>query len=102
MLAAPKTFSAAVSNACHFRDAFDARYLGEVSGGRPNGYQETRAFFLPNSGLSCSVAQEHYIFQEDDTDGIQPDVLLPPRWETYAAGRDPVLEWILAEDRAPE
>lgn len=94
------TFSAAMSNACHFHDAFDARYLGETSGARPNGYQETGAFDLPNSRIRGSTAQEYYRFQDEDTDGVEPDVHLPPDWKTYLAGGDPVLDFVVAEDRA--
>ena len=38
-----------------------------------------------------------YKFQEKDTPGIIPDKLILPSWLAYKAGRDLVLEWILAQ-----
>ena len=93
-----ETFSAGVTNATDFKQAFKAPYLGEVSGARPNGPQENFSFELPHSKLRGSVAQEIYHFQETDTDGLQPDVLLEPSWDEYAAGRDAVLEWAISQD----
>ena len=93
-----ETFSAGVTNATDFKRAFKAPFLGEVSGARPNGPQENFSFELPQSKLRGSVAQEIYRFQDADTDGLQPDVLLGPSWDDYAAGRDAVLEWAVAQD----
>ena len=94
-----ETFSAGVTNATDFKQAFKALYLGEVSGARPNGPQENFAFELPYSKLRGSVAQEIYRFQDADTDGLQPDVILAPSWDAYAAGRDTVLEWAIGRTR---
>jgi hypothetical protein len=91
------TISAGMTNATDFKQAFGAKYIGEISGSRPNGYQESLPFELPNSHLQGSVAQRYYRFQERDTAGLIPDVSLPPTWAAFAAGRDQVLEWAIQQ-----
>jgi hypothetical protein len=91
------TFSAGMANASDFKNEFHAIMVGEPTGARPNGYQENRAFALPNSHLSVSYSIQLYKFQEQDTPGILPDKRIDPDWPSYKAGRDPVLEWILAQ-----
>ena len=91
------TFSAGMANASDFKNEFRAVMVGEPTGARPNGYQENRAFSLQNSHLSVSYSIQLYKFQEQDTPGILPDKRIDPDWASYKAGRDPVLEWILAQ-----
>jgi hypothetical protein len=89
-----RTFSAGMSNAADFRNELHAILVGEPTGARPNAYQENRGFSLPNSHLAVSYSVELYKFAETDTPGLIPDKIIRPDWESYAAGRDPVLEWI--------
>jgi hypothetical protein len=89
------TISAGMTNATDFKKAFGATYIGEISGSRPNGYQESLPFELPHSRIRGSVAQRYYRFQEEDTPGLIPDVSLPPTWAASAAARDEVLEWTI-------
>ena len=91
-----RTFSAGMANVADFRNDLHAILVGEPSGARPNGYQENRGFDLPNSHLPVSYSIELYHFSDKDTPGIIPDKLIAPDWKSYVAGRDPVLEWILA------
>jgi hypothetical protein len=91
------TFSAGMTNATDFKKAFGAKYVGEVSGARPNGYQESLSFELPHSRIKGSVAQQYYRFQDEDTPGLIPDISLPPTWAAFAAGRDQVLEWTIQQ-----
>jgi hypothetical protein len=92
-----ETFSAGMTNATDFKKAFGATYVGEISGARPNGYQESLSFELPHSRIKGSVAQQYYHFQDEDTAGLLPDVALPPTWAAFAAGRDEVLEWAIQQ-----
>lgn len=85
-----------MTNATDFKKAFGAVYLGETSGARPNGFQENDAFELPHSKIKGSVAREYYHFQDHDTDGLVPDVVIPPTWNDLGAGRDAVLEYVRA------
>ena len=91
------TFSAGMSNAADFRNDLHAFLIGEPTGARPNGYQENRAFLLPNSHLDVSYSTLLYKFQEQDTPGIMPDKRIDPDWRSYKQGLDPALAWILRQ-----
>ena len=91
------TYSAGMSNAADFRKETNAILVGEPTGARANGYQENRGFILPNSHLPVSYSTEYYKFQDQDNTPIMPDKRIDPDWASYRAGRDPVLEWILAQ-----
>lgn len=90
-----QTYSAAMSNATDFRKETQAILVGEPTSARPNGYQESYRFVLPNSQLGVSCSTRFYQFQDEDTPAVLPDKWIEPNWEAYQAGRDPVLEWIL-------
>ena len=91
------TQSAAVVNTVDFRKEMNAVVVGEPTGGRPNGYSEHGDFKLPNSHLVVSYSWKYYKFQDQDTPAVMPDKLIEPDWQAYRAGRDPVMEWILAQ-----
>jgi hypothetical protein len=91
-----QTYSAAMSNTTDFRKETEAILVGEPTGARPNGYQESYRIVLPNSQLNFSCSTRFYQFQDEDTPAVTPDRLIAPTWEAYQAGRDPVMEWILA------
>jgi hypothetical protein len=91
------TYSAGMANAADFRNDLHAFLVGEPTGARPNGYQENRAFSLPNSHLGVSYSTQLYKFQERDTPGIMPDKRIDPDWRSYQQGRDPALAWILKQ-----
>jgi C-terminal processing protease CtpA/Prc len=91
------TYSAAMTNATDFRRETDAILVGEPTGARPNGYQELSQFTLPHSKLQVCCSIRRYRFQDKDTPAVMPDVQIDPDWSAYKAGRDPVLEWVLAQ-----
>jgi hypothetical protein len=91
------TYSAGMANAADFRNDLRAILVGEPTGARPNGYQENREFFLPNSHLGVSYSTQLYKFQEQDSPGIKPDKRIDPDWQSYQPGRDPALAWILKQ-----
>jgi len=91
------TFSAAMTNATDLRRQTEAVLVGEPTGARPNGYQELSAFALPHSELHAFCSIRHYRFQDRDTPAVLPDKRIDPNWADYKAGRDPVMEWILAQ-----
>ena len=90
------TFSAAMSNATDFRKETKAILVGEPIGERPNSYQENRQLVLPNSRLTVSYSTQYYKFLDEDGRAVIPDKRINPNWPSYKAGRDPVMEWILA------
>ncbi len=96
VIAGRVTFSAGMTNTADFRNDLGAILVGEPTGARPNGYQENRDFSLPNSHLPVSYSIQLYKFSGTDTPGIIPDELIEPNWNSYQAGRDPALEWVLA------
>jgi hypothetical protein len=100
VLTGPRTFSAAMNNAADFRSMLRAVLAGEPTGARPNGYQENDGMRLPNSGIEVGFSTRYYRFQDEDTPGVLPDQRIEPTWADYAAGRDPVLEWVLAQPLA--
>ena len=96
VLVGAATFSAAMNNAAHFRERTAAILVGETIGERPNSYQEPREVKLPNSRLILRVSTQYYAFVHDSENVIRPDRTIIPTWSEFEAGRDPVLEWVLA------
>lgn len=91
------TISAAMHNAIDMRKEMNAVLVGEPSGSKPNSYSENDEFTLPNSRLEVSYSTRYYKLQDEDTPALMPDKLIEPVWELYTAGRDPAMEWILAQ-----
>jgi hypothetical protein len=91
----PITFSAALANAIDFHTRTRAMLVGEPIGEKPNSYSENDEFVLPRSHLTVSYSTRYYEFAPGQ-DVVAPDRVIVPTWEEFRAGRDPVLEWILA------
>ena len=90
------TFSAAMNNAAQFRSQTAAMLVGQTIGEKPNSYAEVRTMALPNSHLTVRYSTRYYRFSEGPENAIRPDREIVPMWAEYRAGRDPVLEWVLA------
>jgi hypothetical protein len=56
--------------------------------------------YLAKERLVVSYSSRYYKFQDQDTPAVMPDKLIEPDWQTYKAGRDPAMEWILAQPLA--
>jgi hypothetical protein len=91
------TFSAAMNNAAQFQDQTAAILVGQQIGEKPNSYQEPRQFRLPNSHLIVRASSLYYRFRETGPNAVTPDKVIAPTWEDVKAGRDPVLDWALAQ-----
>jgi hypothetical protein len=52
---------------------------------------------LPNSHLTVRYSTLFYRFKDRGENLIAPDKLIAPTWTQYAAGEDPVLDWVLAQ-----
>jgi hypothetical protein len=98
VLIGPQTFSAAMSNAAHFRTQTAALLVGQPIGEKPNSYQESRRTKLPNSQLTLCYSVRFYKFVEGSENLIRPDHEIIPSWAEFKAGRDPVLEWVLKQE----
>ena len=94
-----QTFSAAMANAVDFRKDTNAILVGEPIGERPNSYSENDEMTLPNSRLVVSYSTKYYKFLDEDAPAVMPDQRIDPNWPEFLAGRDPVMEWILAGKR---
>lgn len=91
-----RTFSSAILNALDFRNRTEATLVGEPTGGRPNHYGEVRTFALPNSKLVVSYSTKYFKQSREDTPSLMPDLTVELTSADYFAGRDPVIEAILA------
>ncbi|HEV2845667.1 MAG TPA: hypothetical protein VG477_12525, partial [Thermoanaerobaculia bacterium] len=74
------TLSAAMTNAADFLRETSATLVGEPTGARPNGWQETGRFTLPNSHLAISVSTQYYRFLEEDLPAVIPHQQIPLTW----------------------
>jgi hypothetical protein len=95
VLIGPRTFSAAMANAAHFRQRTKAILVGQPIGERPNSYQEAREMVLPNSRWVARYSIRFYRFVGGEENLIRPDHDVEETWEDFEAGRDPVLDWVL-------
>ncbi|MEW5249116.1 S41 family peptidase [Microbulbifer sp. 2201CG32-9] len=92
-----KTFSAGMSNAAQYRQLLNAKLVGEPTGANPVGYQDMDQFSLPNSDWTITYSKRNYRFQDADTKGVQPDVLIKQNLQDYKQGLDQPLAWVLRD-----
>jgi hypothetical protein len=95
VLIGPFTFSAAMSNAAHFRRQTAAILVGKPIGEKPNSYQEVKEATLPNSHLTLRYSTKFYKFVDTAENVIRPDQEIDTSWPDFKAGRDPVLDWVV-------
>ena len=92
------TFSAAANFATDIEGATSVTFAGEAIGGSPNLYGDTRPVALPVSGQTLYMAARYWerSTPDDARITIEPDIPVDLSSEDYFAGRDPVLDAILA------
>ncbi|MFQ5691174.1 MAG: S41 family peptidase [Gemmatimonadota bacterium] len=92
------TFSAAVILAAELERATPAIFVGEPTGGRPNGYGDSRRVRLPWTGLTVRVSTLFWQLTNprDRRDAITPHVTVSARFADYRENRDPTLDTVLA------
>lgn len=90
------TFSSGMLNAYDFQSRTAATLAGEPTGGKPNGYGEVRDFFLPNSNLRVVHSTRLFQILPGNPSSIFPSLMVELTIEDYLAGRDAVLERVLA------
>ena len=96
VITGPGTFSAATVNALDLRNEANGILVGSPTGMRPNHYGEHAEFRLPNSAFRVSYSTRYYRFAADTESAVIPDQQIEPTWDEFRAGRDPVMDWILA------
>lgn len=96
------TFSAGVMLAVQLLRAGEPLLVGEVSRGDPNGSYDVAVVRLPRSRaeLEYTTARHRPMPEIEHRDHLPLDVEIPLTYEDWAAGRDPVMDWILRT--APE
>jgi hypothetical protein len=100
VLIGPRTFSAAMSNATHFRAQTNAILVGMPVGEKPNSSAEKRTVNLPNSHWVASYSIRFYKFVDESSENIvRPDQQVEQTWEQFKQGADPALEWVLSGGR---
>jgi hypothetical protein len=97
VLVGPLTFSAAMNNAAQFQDETRAILVGQTIGEKPNSYQEPRQFRLPNSHLVVRASTLYYVFRKHGENVVRPEKEIIPNWDDVRTGRDPVMNWVLAQ-----
>lgn len=116
------TFSSAVLNALDLAQETEAIFVGEPTSGSPAHYGEMKSFVLPNSGMrvnystkyfstsifgmspmtigdvlgACGYTVRFFPVSKSPARTFEPEIHIAPTGADYAAGRDPVLEYILS------
>lgn len=94
VLVGRRTFSAAMTNAVDFKKTTRAILVGETIGAKPNGWQESRSYFLPNSGIGFSVSIRYYSFLRGFSE-VRPDIAIPPRLSDWSDKLDAAVTRVL-------
>jgi hypothetical protein len=97
-----RTFSAAVNFATDLEEHTNAVFVGEPTGGRPNGFGEARKIVLPSSGLTVRVAQLYWQKSDprDRRDAIPPHLGVAATSADFIAHRDLAMQTITHVARA--
>lgn len=93
------TFSAAQNFSTNVDRLTDAIFVGEPTGSSPNFVGEGPNFFaLPYSGIRVTISNwyHQFSFWPDSRQAIVPELPVALRSADYFAGRDPVLDAVLA------
>jgi hypothetical protein len=90
------TFSSGMLNAVNFQTQTQATFIGEPTGGKPNSYGEVRSFNLPNSNLPVFYVTRFFQTVPGDPPSFFPNLTVEMSIDDLLAGRDPVLQAILA------
>jgi hypothetical protein len=82
-----RTFSAANDLCVRLEQNTNAVFVGEPTGGSPNGYGDSRKLTLPSSGLTVRVSTLYWQPSDprDKRDAVAPDIAVPPARDRDAA-----------------
>jgi len=100
VLVGRRTFSACQNLATDLDWWTEAIFAGEPTGSRPNQIGESTWSTLPFSGLRAGISSRYHqqSYAGDDRPWIAPDLPVAFTSAAYFAGRDPVLEAVLAAE----
>ena len=89
------TFSSGLFNAIDLKQRTNATFVGEATGGKPNGYGEVRSFRLPNSRLNIFYSTRLFTTMPGDPLSLFPDTAVQVSSTDFFSGRDAVMDSIL-------
>ena len=104
-----RSASSAVMCMIYLSENFDIPLVGTPSGDVPSGFGNTETFTLPNSGVECNYGTKYFWMSSDIPsllpsgyppewyNTVMPDVYISTDIQDLAEGRDPALEWVLAQ-----
>ncbi len=89
-----RTFSAAVNFSTELEENTNAIFVGEPTGGRPNGFGDSRKIILPSSGLTVRVSSLYHQESDprDSRDSIPPHLTVSASSADFIAHRDLALQ----------
>jgi len=88
-----RTASSAVLNSVEIADRYPATtFIGEPTGGAPNGFGEVKTFALPYSELEVQHSTKYFDLVPGDAPWLTPDRAVTLTAADYFAGRDRALE----------
>lgn len=92
------TFSAATNLATELDQRSSAIFVGEATGGSPNLYADTTDFRFASYGLTVRIPTTYWqkSTADDPRLAIEPDLPIPLTAADFFAGRDPVMDAVLA------
>jgi hypothetical protein len=88
------TFSSGLLNAITLKTETQAILVGEPTGGKPNSYGEVKNFTLPYSSVMVQYSTKFFNTMPGDPLSLNPDVTRQISFADYAAGKDPVLDYV--------
>ncbi len=94
-----ETFSSGMWTANDLR-RIGAVLVGSPTGGKPNSYGNQSTLQLPNSLVQVGYSTRYYqLINGSDPPSVSPDLAVEPTIADLRAGRDPLLEAVLADRR---
>ena len=95
------TVSAGVVIAAELEDSVRPIMIGEPSGSSPNMYLTAEKIVLPHSRLQFEVSTEVFTVTDkaDKRAFISPDIPMAMKFDDYANGRDPLIEFAKTIDK---
>ncbi len=92
------TFSAAVMMTADLEMRTPTLLVGEMTGGHPNSYGDSRKVMLPNSGITVRVSSLYWQLTgpQDPREGITPHVPVTMHFSDWRSNRDPALDAALS------
>ena len=91
-----KTFSSAILNAVKLKRDTQAIFVGEPTSGKPSHFGQVESMRLPYSIMRVQHSTKYFGYSDLDSATLTPDMTVQTSSEDFFAGRDPVLETILA------